>query len=115
MRSPPPAKPGTPRPARFGDDAPDADRRDQRSSPLSTGFPGPDAERAFARERRRQALARIAARFRAQPDDVTTTLPFGPVVDALGRRGERDLGVMTIPVGAVVGTVDRRPDTFDRS
>jgi hypothetical protein len=42
-------------------------------------------------------------------------LPFEPVVDALGRRGERDLGVLTIPVGAIVGTVDRRPDTFDRS
>jgi hypothetical protein len=81
--------------------------------PLSTGFPGPDAERAFGRERRRQALARVAARFRAQADDAT--LPFDPVIDALGRRGERDLGVMTIPVGAIVGTVDRRPDTFDRS
>jgi hypothetical protein len=82
---------------------------------VSTGFPGADAERAFARERRRQAIARIAARLRAQPDDVSSTLPFEPVVDALGRRGERDLGVMTIPVGAVVGTVDRRPDSFDRS
>ena len=68
---------------------------------LSTGFPGADAERAFTRERRRQALARVAARFRAQPDDAT--LPFDPVIDALGRRGERDLGVQTIPVGAVVG------------
>ena len=34
---------------------------------------------------------------------------------ALGRRGERDLGVTTIPIGSVVGTVDRRPDSFDRS
>jgi hypothetical protein len=46
---------------------------------------------------------------------VSATLPFEPVVDALGRRGEQDLGVQTIPVGAVVGTVDRRPDSFDRS
>ena len=46
---------------------------------------------------------------------MSATLPFEPVVDALGRRGERDLGVQTIPVGAIVGTVDRRPDTFDRS
>jgi hypothetical protein len=82
---------------------------------VSTGFPGADAERAFARERRRQAIARIAARLRAAPDDVSSTLPFEPVVDALGRRGERDVGVTTIPIGAIVGTVDRRPDSFDRS
>jgi hypothetical protein len=61
-------------------------------------------------------VARLAARLRAQPDDVAgTTLPFDPVVDALGRRGEGDLGVQRIPVGAIVGTVDRRPDSFDRS
>jgi len=61
-------------------------------------------------------VARLAARLRAQPDDVAgTTLPFDPVVDALGRRGEGDLGVQQIPVGAIVGTVDRRPDSFDRS
>jgi len=46
---------------------------------------------------------------------VSATLPFEPVVDALGRRGERDVGVLTIPIGAIVGTVDRRPDSFDRS
>lgn len=81
---------------------------------MSTGFSGADAERDFARERRREALARLAARLRSGPDD-SSTLPFDPVVDALGRRGERDLGIQTIPIGAVVGTVDRRPDSFDRS
>src|SRR5919205_3684483 len=82
---------------------------------MSTGFPEADAETDFSRQRRRQALARIAARLRSEPDDVSTALPFEPVISALGRRGERDLGVMTIPIGSVVGTVDRRPDTFDRS
>src|SRR3954469_20542803 len=82
---------------------------------MSTGFPRSDAEGDFARQRRRQALARIAARLRSEPDDVSSTLPFDPVVSALGRRGERDLGVMTIPIGSIVGTVDRRPETFDRS
>ncbi|HWT24439.1 MAG TPA: hypothetical protein VN213_13115 [Solirubrobacteraceae bacterium] len=82
---------------------------------MDTGFPTADAEGAFTRQRRRQALARIAARLRSEPDDVSQTLPFEPVVSALGRRGERDLGVMPIPIGSVVGTVDRRPDTFDRS
>jgi hypothetical protein len=77
---------------------------------------GSEASGDFRRQRRRQAVARLAARLRAQPDDVAgTTLPFDPVVDALGRRGEGDLGVQQIPVGAIVGTVDRRPDSFDRS
>jgi len=82
---------------------------------MSSGFPEADAETDFTRSRRRQALARIAARLRSEPDDVSTALPFEPVVSALGRRGESDLGVMTIPIGSVVGTVDRRPDSFDRS
>jgi hypothetical protein len=82
---------------------------------MDTGFPEADAVSDFTRQRRRQALARIAARLRSEPDDVSETLPFDPVVSALGRRGERDLGVQTIPIGSVVGTVDRRPDSFDRS
>ena len=82
---------------------------------MTTGFPEADAVSDFDRQRRRQALARIAARLRSEPDDVSETLPFDPVVSALGRRGERDLGVQTIPIGSVVGTVDRRPDSFDRS
>src|ERR1700750_766144 len=82
---------------------------------MSTGFPEADAETDFTRQRRRQALARIAARLRSAPDDGAPPLRCEPVVSALGRRGERDLGVMTIPIGSVVGTVDRRPDSFDRS
>jgi hypothetical protein len=82
---------------------------------MDTGFPTADTEGAFTRQRRRQALARIAARLRSEPDDVSQTLPFEPVVSALGRRGERDLGIVSIPIGSVVGTVDRRPDSFDRS
>ena len=85
------------------------------SRAVSTGFPREDAGSDFARQRRREGLARIAARLRAGPDDAATTLAFDPVVSALGRRGESDLGVMTIPIGSVVGTVDRRPDSFDRS
>jgi hypothetical protein len=82
---------------------------------MTTGFPHADAGGEFDRQRRRQTLARIAARLRAEPDDVSNTLPLEPVVDALGRRGERDLGLQMIPIGSIVGTVDRRPETFDRS
>jgi hypothetical protein len=82
---------------------------------MSDPFARAGASRDFTRQRRREALARIAARLRSNPDVLASTLPFDQVVNALGRRGERDLGVMTIPIGSVVGTVDRRPDSFDRS
>jgi hypothetical protein len=69
----------------------------------------------FDRERRRRALARIAAKLRQAPDDVDDMLPFDEVVEALGSGAQRDLGVQTIPLDAIVGTVDRRRAEFDRS
>ena len=81
---------------------------------MSTGFPDEDAKRGFSRERRRGALASIVSRLRHEPDDVGIMLPFEEVVAALGRRSERDLGVQSIPLDSIVGTVDRRPDEFDR-
>src|SRR3954454_4053627 len=82
---------------------------------MSTGFPEADAKAVFARERRRQALSSIASRLRHEPDDVSVMLPFEEVVAALGRRSQRDLGVQRIPLASIVGTVDRRPETFDRA
>jgi hypothetical protein len=41
-------------------------------------------------------------------------LPFEEVVAALGRTGERDLGVQVIPLDSIVGTVDRGRGEFDR-
>jgi hypothetical protein len=73
------------------------------------------AEAGFDRERRRRALSRIAARLRSEPDDVSAMLPFEEVVAALGRRGESDLGVQKIPLDTIVGTVDKRAGTFDRT
>jgi hypothetical protein len=69
---------------------------------------------AFDRERRRRAFSHILARLRSEPDDVSAMLPFEEVVAALGRRGESDLGVRTIPLETIVGTVDRRSGGFDR-
>jgi hypothetical protein len=80
--------------------------------------PGPTENNArsdFLRERRRQALSSIAARLRAEPDDVLVMLPFDEVAHALGRRGESDLGVQAIALDSIVGTVDRRRGEFDRS
>jgi len=81
--------------------------------PADTGFPQSDVENDFLRARRRQVLARLVGRLRRGPDDINLILPFDEVVAALGRRGERSLGLQTIRLDTVVGTVDSRRD-FDR-
>jgi hypothetical protein len=48
-----------------------------------TGFARADAQADFARQRRRRAFSRIAARLRQEPDDVSVILPFDEVVAAL--------------------------------
>jgi hypothetical protein len=78
-----------------------------------TGFPRADVENDFLRARRRQVLARLVKRLRREPDDVNLILPYDEVVAALGWRGERSLGLQTIRLDTVVGTVDSRRD-FDR-
>jgi hypothetical protein len=79
---------------------------------VDTGFPSQDAQTDFSRARRRQLFARLAMRFRRQ-DDIDLILPFEEVVEALGHRGERSLGLQTIPIDSIVGTVDRSRE-FDR-
>src|SRR5262245_41579007 len=81
--------------------------------PADTGFPRADVEDDFLRSRRRQVLARLAHRLRREPDDVNLILPFDDVVAALGMTGERSLGLQTIRLDSVVGTVDSQRD-FDR-
>ena len=73
------------------------------------------SEADFDRQRRRHALARIAARLRQEPDDVADMLELEDVVAALGRRSQSDLGVQTIPLDTIVGTVGRRRRDFDRA
>jgi hypothetical protein len=81
--------------------------------PAETGFPRADVADEFLRVRRRQALARLVQRLRRSPDDVNVILPFDEVVNALGWRGERRLGLQTIRLDTIVGTVDAGRD-FDR-
>ena len=81
--------------------------------PADTGLPRADVEDDFLRARRRQVLARLAVRLRREPDDVNLILPFDDVVAALGMTGERSLGLQTIRLDSVVGTVDSQRD-FDR-
>src|SRR5579864_8425647 len=80
-----------------------------RTVPRETGFPRADVEDDFQRMRRRQVLARLAAKLRLEPDDVNLIIPFDEVIAALGYEGERALGLKTIRLGTVDATRD-----FDR-
>ena len=82
---------------------------------MDTGLPQQDAQADFSRQRRRRALSQIASRLRFEPDDVSAMLPFEEVVAALGRRSERDLGLQTIALNSIVGTVARQAREFDRN
>jgi hypothetical protein len=81
--------------------------------PAETGFPRSDVENDFLRMRRRQVIARLVQRLRRAPDDVNVILPLDEVVAALGLRGERPLGLQTVKLDTIVGTVDSQRD-FDR-
>ena len=81
---------------------------------MDTGFPSSDAQTDFGRARRRAVASRLARRLRGDPGDVSMILPFDEVVEALGRKGERRLGLQTIPLDSIVGTVDRTRE-FDRN
>jgi hypothetical protein len=78
-----------------------------------TGFPRADVENDFLRARRRQTLARLARWLSRGPDDVNLILPFDDVAAALGQIGERSLGLQTIRLDTVVGTMDSTRN-FDR-
>ena len=80
--------------------------RDTGSAPL-------DAQTDFSRARRRGVFERLAARLRREPADFELILPFEEVVQALGWRGEQRLGLETIPLDSIVGTVNRVRE-FDR-
>lgn len=58
-------------------------------------------------------LAELGRRLRREPDDVALILPFDEVVEALGMVGEVGLGLRSITLDSIVGTVDRTRD-FDR-
>jgi hypothetical protein len=80
---------------------------------VSTGFPDADARDDFIRVRRQRVLSRLRLRLSGRDGDVDQILPFEEVVHALGRAGERYLGLEVIPLESIVGTVDRGGE-FDR-
>jgi hypothetical protein len=77
-----------------------------------TGFPQADAENDFVRARRREVAGRVGSWIRRTPDR-RRLLPLDQVVSTLGWRGERRLGLQTIRLDTIVGTLDTRRD-FDR-
>jgi len=80
---------------------------------VDTGFPAADSRDDFARARRNAVLARLGARLRMREGDVDILLPFDEVVGALGHRGEQHLGLQTVELDSIVGSVDR-VNGFDR-
>ena len=82
--------------------------------PRETGFPSTDAQFDYSRARRRHVLSTLGRRLRGQPGDVDLILPFDEVVEALGRAGERSIGLQSIALDSIVGTVGRGRD-FDRA
>jgi hypothetical protein len=80
---------------------------------LDTGFPHADVENEFLRARRRHVLAMLAHRLRRQGPGSDRLLRLDEVTSALGRGGERRLGLQTIRRDTIVGTVDSGRD-FDR-
>jgi hypothetical protein len=78
-----------------------------------TGSPQVDAQTDYSRARRRRALSRLSARLRREPADFDLILPYEEVIQALGYRGERQVGLQTIDLDSIVGTVGRERD-FDR-
>jgi hypothetical protein len=78
-----------------------------------TGLPTSDAQFDYSRARRRHTLSTLARRLRGQPSDVELILPFDEVVEALGRVGEHSVGLQSVALDSIVGTVGRNRD-FDR-
>src|SRR5271169_2831129 len=74
-----------------------------------TGFPRADVGDDFLRARRRQAAARLANWLRRRP---SLLMPLDEVAGALGRRGERRLGLQPVRLATIVGTLEPRRD-FD--
>jgi len=80
---------------------------------MDTGFPLADVENDFLRARRHQAAARLANWIRHRPGSTSRRLPLAEVAGGLGTHSERPLGLQSIPLATIVGTLDPRQD-FDR-
>lgn len=80
---------------------------------MITGILIADAAADFARVQRRQTWSRLARRLHLRRDHESELLGFDEVVGPLGRTGQRELGLQTVDIDTIIGSVDRVGD-FDR-
>jgi hypothetical protein len=80
---------------------------------LDTGFPQADVEDDFLRARRHHVLATLAHHLSRQPPGTDQLLRLDDVTAAPGLLSGRPLGLQTIRLDTIVGTVDSGRD-FDR-
>jgi hypothetical protein len=76
-----------------------------------TGIVIADAAADFARLQRQQTWSRLGRRLHLRP--ASELLAFDQVVGKLGRTGQRELGLHTVEIDTIIGSVDRVGD-FDR-
>lgn len=69
-----------------------------------TGFSSQDAQSDFSKARRGQVLRALVAKIKGGGKPI---LYLDEVLGALGRTGIRRLGLRSIPLDSIVGTVDR--------
>ena len=79
-----------------------------------TGLTRVDVQEDFSRARRAQTLRRLSRRVLRQPGDVDVLVPFDEAVAELGWLGEVYLGLQTVAIDSIVGSVARGHD-FDRA
>ena len=80
---------------------------------MDTGFPLADVENDFLRARRQQVAARLANWIQHRPEGANRLLLLAEVAGMLGTHSERPLGLQSIPLATIVGTLDPRDD-FDQ-
>jgi hypothetical protein len=80
---------------------------------VDTGFPQADVQNDFLRARHRQVAAQLANWIRRRPESASRLLTLQEVAGRLGTHSERPLGLQTIPLDTIIGTLDPRRD-FDR-
>ncbi len=80
---------------------------------MDTGFPLADVENDFLRARRQQVAARLVNWIQHRPEGANHLLLLAEVAGMLGTHSERPLGLQTIPLATIVGTLDPRDD-FDQ-
>ena len=81
---------------------------------MDTGFPLADVENDFLRARRHQTAGRLANWLQHRPESANRLRLLGEVAGMLGTHSERPLGLQTIPLASIVGTLDPRPDFDNR-